>query len=171
MSNSSATSARRTKRLPPRAGFGREPLALDVHDGDVVLAAGVVRRLHQRARHLVRLAGVLSNDPLDFIRGDQVREPVTAEEQCRVRLHRRVAHVDEIRVANFVRLGPDVAVDLVAAGMPHRVELGDFSGVLTLADRRVVRRQLLNLPAAQFVEPRVADVADHARGRRRSSPP
>ena len=45
--------------------------------------------------------------------------------------------------------------------MPHRLELGELAGVLALADRRVVGRDLLDRPAAQLVEPRVADVADH----------
>ena len=64
------------------------------------------------------------------------------------------------RIVRLVRLGADVAVDLVAARMPHRLALGQLARVLALADRRMIARHLLDPAGAQLVQPRIADVTD-----------
>ena len=43
----------------------------------------------------------------------------------------------------------------------HRLELGELVGIFTLADRRVIARDLVDAVVAKLVQPRVADMADH----------
>ena len=69
--------------------------------------------------------------------------------------------VDELRIARVVRLRAHVAVHLVPARVLHRVGLGKLSGILPLADRRMIPRDLVDAAAPQLVEPRIADVTDH----------
>ena len=49
--------------------------------------------------------------------------------------NRNLVQLHELRIVRRVRLGADVTIDLVAPGMPHRVELGDLVRVLALTDR------------------------------------
>ena len=57
-------------------------------------------------------------------------------------------------------LAADVAVDLVAARVLHRLGLGELAGVLALADRRMIVRELGDPLRRQLVEAAVADVAN-----------
>ena len=64
----------------------REVFALDVHDGDVVLAAGVVGRVDERASHGSRIAGVLRDDrAMNRRRVHEIAQAVAAQQQRRVR--------------------------------------------------------------------------------------
>jgi hypothetical protein len=49
--------------------------------------------------------------------------------------------------------GADVAVNLIAAGVPHRREFVDFAFVFALAYGRVIVRQLANLARLQQIQP------------------
>ena len=133
---------------------------LDVDDRDVVLAAGVVRGRDERGDHFLGPACQTADNLVDRGRIDQVRQAVAAEEQRRVGFKRDLLHVDEIGVGGFVRFRADVAVNLVAARVLHRVALGQLVRVFALADRGVIARDLLDEPAPQLVEPGIADVAD-----------
>src|SRR6185436_2224134 len=93
-------------------------------------------------------------------RGDGISQSITANEQCCVGLEWLPEDVDEVRIVRLVALGSDVAVDLVAAWMLHRIALGELPGVLAFADGRVIARQLVDPPGTQLVQPCIADVPD-----------
>ena len=73
-------------------------------------------------------------DPAHGRRRDKVRQSVAAEQERGIRLPGGFEDIDEVSVAGFVLFGSDVAVDLVATRMLHRLCLGDFARVLALAD-------------------------------------
>ena len=68
--------------------------------------------------------------------------------------------LDEVRGVRLAPLAADVAVDLVAAGVLHRLRLGELAGVLALADRRMIVRELGDPLRRQLVQAAVADVTD-----------
>ncbi len=107
------------------------------------------------------MPGILLDRLLDRRRVHQVGEAVAAQQERRILLERRAEDVDESGIVRPMGLGPDVAVHLVAPGMVHRVRFGDLPGIFTLADRRMILRQLLHPAVAQLVEPCVSDVTDH----------
>jgi hypothetical protein len=111
--------------------------------------------------YFVRLAGGRLHDLLNAIGRHQIGQPVAAEQQRGVGLHRNLTDVDEIGVNDRMRFRADVAIDLIATRVMHRINFGQFAGVLTFADGGVVRRQLLDPAAAKLVQARVSDVADH----------
>jgi hypothetical protein len=137
-----------------------ESLAFDVDDGDVILAAGGVGRIDQRRHDVVRTSRRPRHDLVDGRRIDEVRQAIAAEQQRRIRLEGHLVDIDEIRIRRIVPIRADVAVDLVAARVLHRVELGQLARVLALADRRMIAGDFLDAAVMKFVEPGVADVAD-----------
>ena len=92
---------------------------------------------------------------------DEVRQSIAAEKQRRVRFERNLVRVDEVRIVGFVRVGPDVAIHLIAPRVVHRLELGELVGIFTLADRRVIARDLVDAFVPKLVQARVADMAHH----------
>ena len=73
------------------------------------------------------MAGESLDDLADRRRVDEVGQAVAAQQQRGVRLERRSEDVDELGIVRLVRLRPDVAIDLVAPRMPHRLALGQIS--------------------------------------------
>ena len=92
---------------------------------------------------------------------DEVRQSIAAEKQRLVRCERDLVRVDKVRIVGFVGVGPDVAIHLIAPRVVHRLELGELVGILTLADRRVIARHLVDAFVPELVQARVADMAHH----------
>ena len=122
----------------------RKPRSLRVHDGDVVLAAGGVGRADEFPDNLEWMTSKIVHDLNEDRRGHGIGQPVTAEKQRRILLERPAKHLDEVRVVGIVRLRSDIAIDLVAAGMLHRLPLAQLAGILSLTDRRMIAGQLLD---------------------------
>ena len=59
----------------------REAGTFNIDDGDVVLAAGIVRGIDQRAHDLLRVPGKHADDVGDGAGRHQIGQPVAAEEE------------------------------------------------------------------------------------------
>ena len=72
--------------------------------------------------------------------------------QSRIAVSRSSDVLDDLDVVVFVLVAQraaDVAEDLMAARVPHRVDFGDLLRILPLAHRRVIVRQLLHAVGAR----------------------
>ena len=107
-----------------------------------------------------RLRGTGEHGAENFGRRHLVAEPVAAQQQGGVGFENSASDLDEAGVVGSVRFRTHVAVDFIAARMRHGVALAQLARVLALADGRVVVRQLVDLAAANLVEPGVAHVPD-----------
>ncbi len=154
--------ARRAVRAGRPVGFAgvANSGALDIDRSDIVLPALGVGLGDERLDDHRRIAGVGADDAGDARRADQIRQAIAADEQGGVGLDVDFVDLHEVGIVRGVPFGPDIAVDLVAARMAHGLRLGDLVSVLALADRRVIARHLLEPPAAQLVQTRIADVPD-----------
>ena len=95
-----------------------------------------------------------------FERRHHVAEAVGAQQNRRVLGEIRENDLDEVRRVGLAPLAADVAVDLVAPHVLHGLRLGELAGVLALADRRMIVRELGDPLRRQLVEAAVADVAN-----------
>ena len=100
------------------------------------------------------------HEAVDLERRHHVAEAVGAQQDRRVLGEVREDDLDEVRGVRLAPLAADVAVDLVAAGVLHRLRLGELAGVFALADRRMIVRELGDPLRRQLVKAAVADVAD-----------
>src|SRR5207248_8331110 len=128
---------------------------LEEDDGDVVLAAALVRRADERLRRRLQIVAVFLDAREDDLVLDHRGEPVRAE-------HEQVAGPagDREGVGVDVRVGAERAGDHRALGMGLGVLGGELAAADELGDERVVLGHLLELAVANQVGPRVADVAE-----------
>ena len=78
---------------------------------------------------------MLPDDALNQGSGHQVRETVSAQQDRGVDRERRLHDFHELLIVLVAKGAADVAKHLVAARVPHRVELGHLAPIFTLADR------------------------------------
>jgi hypothetical protein len=108
--------------------------ALGIDHRDVVLAPGGIRCLDERTRRF-RTDGRQSRDTIPAIapRAPASVSPSLHSSSAASGLEWLPEDVDELRIVRVVELGSDVAVDLVAARVLHRIEFAQFAGVFALA--------------------------------------
>ena len=144
-------------RRPSPAAAGRSHALREVgaehaQRRDIVLAARLVGRGNQGPDSRLGITGVALHQPRDARRGHQVAQAVAAQDQRRIRLEGDGADLDEVRVAGRMRLGAHIAIDLVAARVPHRLQLADVARVLPFAHRRMIPGDLGDPAAPQLVQ-------------------
>ena len=124
------------------------------HDGDVVLAASPVRRLHERLRRRVEVVR-LGDEPEDVLVGHHRRQAVGAEQVGIAR-----ARLDDEAVDVDLMIGAEGPRDDRALRMRLRLLGCEPPASHQIGDEGVVVGQLLEPPLVDPVGARVADVAD-----------
>ena len=139
----------------PRERLEALAVELDDDDGDVVVAAGLVRALGEHLAGVERLGRSTRSTSRISSKRTMPREAVGAEEQRVAPAELDVREVDLHGVGGAERLEDDVVV-LEGLGL----FFGELAGLDELVDERLVARDLHELLAAQDVAARVADLRE-----------
>ena len=148
--------ARPRRLVRAHGAVGRVRVALDDlegDDGDVVVAAGAIRGVDERARGLLEIAVGRLEHLQDVLVAEHRREAVGTEQEEVARLGD-----DGQRVDVDVRVGAEHTRDHRPLRVVLRLLLGQPAAAHELGDERVVGRQLLERAAAQEIGARVAHV-------------
>ena len=104
---------------------------------------------------------LLLHDGANFRRGHQVAEPVAAQHKRAIGIEWNPLQLDEILIVGLVIFRPHIAKYFIAPRMPHGVGLAQLAAVFTLADGRLVVRDLLNGSVPDLIQPRIPHMTHH----------